>query len=73
MNRRVTKLEPKLGLNMPFSELLERLVQTKPKDVEASIVRAKQMRPPASRPASSSHKKVGARGFCEKSNPSIRL
>jgi hypothetical protein len=50
MNRRGTKLEPKLGLNMPFSELLERLVQTKPKEVDASIVRAKQMRPPAAAP-----------------------
>jgi len=47
MNRRGTKLEPKLGLNMPFRELLERLVQTKPKEVEASIVRAKRMRPTA--------------------------
>jgi hypothetical protein len=37
MNRPGKKLEPKLGLNMPFGELLERLVQTDPKEVEASV------------------------------------
>jgi len=42
MSRRGKKLEPKLGLNMPFGELLDRLIQTKPSEVEASVRRAKQ-------------------------------
>ena len=41
MNPRGKKLEPKLGLNMPFPELVERLAQTDPKEVEESIERAK--------------------------------
>ena len=45
MNPRGKKLEPKLGLNMPFAELVERLVQTKPKEVERSIEKAKQKNP----------------------------
>lgn len=45
MKRRAKKLEPKLALDMPFGELLERLIQTKPAHVEASIVRSKQRRP----------------------------
>jgi hypothetical protein len=45
MNAKGKKLEPKLGLDMPFGELLERLVKTKPTEVEASIERAKQKRP----------------------------
>jgi len=45
MKRRGKKLEPKLGLDMPFGELLGRLVQTDPKEVEASIRRSKQRRP----------------------------
>ncbi len=47
MKRRGKKLEPKLGLDMPFGELLGRLVQTKPEEVEASITRSKQKRPTA--------------------------
>lgn len=42
MNPKGKKLEPKLGLDMPFSELVRRLIQTKPKEVERSIARAKQ-------------------------------
>ncbi len=45
MKRRGKKLEPKLALNMPFGELIERLAQTKPSEVEASIARSKQKRP----------------------------
>jgi hypothetical protein len=52
MKRRGKKLEPKLALAMPFDELLGRLVQTKPEQVEASIKRAKQKRPEARRPKS---------------------
>jgi hypothetical protein len=46
MNPRGKKLEPKLGLDMPFAELVERLMQTDPKEVEASIEKAKQEKPP---------------------------
>jgi hypothetical protein len=42
MNQRGKKLEPKLGLNMPFSELVARLAQTDPREVDESIERAKQ-------------------------------
>jgi hypothetical protein len=45
MNPRGKKLEPKLGLDMPFTELLQRAIQTKPKEVERSIERAKQKNP----------------------------
>jgi hypothetical protein len=45
MNPRGKKLEPKLKLNMPFDEALRRFVQTKPKEVEKSIERAKQKKP----------------------------
>jgi hypothetical protein len=44
MNQRGKKLEPKLGLDMPFGELLDRLVRAKPAEVEESIRRAKQRR-----------------------------
>jgi hypothetical protein len=46
MNPRGKKLEPKLGLHMPFTELLERLMRTNPKDVEESVEKAKQKEPP---------------------------
>jgi hypothetical protein len=45
MNPRGKKLEPKLGLDMPFSELIERLMQTDPEEVEESVERAKQEKP----------------------------
>ncbi len=34
INPRGKKLEPKLGLDMPFGELVQRLLQTDPKQVE---------------------------------------
>jgi hypothetical protein len=47
MNPRGKKLEPKLGLDMPFAELVERLMQTDPKEVDESVEKAKQKtRPP---------------------------
>ena len=45
MNPRGKKLEPKLGLKMPFGELVERLMQTDPKEVERSIAKSKQKKP----------------------------
>jgi hypothetical protein len=45
MNPRGKKLEPKLGISMPFAELVERLMQTDPKEVERSIEKAKQEKP----------------------------
>lgn len=51
MKRRAQKkLEPKLALAMSPDELLGRLVQTDPKEVEASIARSKQKRPSADPP-----------------------
>jgi hypothetical protein len=46
MNPRGKKLEPKLAIDMPFGELLGRLTQTKPKEVEQSIAKAEQKKPP---------------------------
>jgi hypothetical protein len=45
MNPRGKKLEPKLGLDMPFAELVERMMQTDPKEVEVSIEKAKEKKP----------------------------
>jgi hypothetical protein len=42
MNAKGKKLEPKLKLDMPFGEALERYAQTKSKEVERSIERSKQ-------------------------------
>lgn len=42
MNPSGKKLEPKLGLDMSFGEALERFIQTKPKEVERSVEKAKQ-------------------------------
>jgi len=41
-NPKGSKLEPKLKLDMTFDEALRRFVQTKPKEVEKSIAKAKQ-------------------------------
>lgn len=46
MKPKGSKLEPMLKLDMPFGEALERFVQTKPKEVEASIARSKRKKPP---------------------------
>lgn len=53
------KLEPKLGLDMPFAEALQRFIQTKPQEVEKSIARAKQKRekPPGPKKGSSGNKR----------------
>lgn len=48
--RKGDKLEPKLALDMDFAEALERFAQTKPEEVEESIERAKQKRPPGNDP-----------------------
>jgi hypothetical protein len=50
MNPRGKKLEPKLGLDMPFGELVERLMQTDPKEVESSVEKAKQKKPASPEP-----------------------
>jgi hypothetical protein len=49
MNPRGKKLEPKLKLDMSFGEALQRFVQTKPKEVERSIEKAKQKNSPRSK------------------------
>jgi hypothetical protein len=40
------KLEPPLKLDMSFGEALARAIQTKPSEVEESIERSKQKKPP---------------------------
>jgi hypothetical protein len=46
MSPKGKKLEPKLGLDMGFDEALERFVRTSPAEVDASIERSKQKKPP---------------------------
>jgi len=46
MTNKGKKLEPPLKLDMDFSEALRRFVKTDPKEVEESIERAKQKKPP---------------------------
>ena len=43
---RSTPPEPPLGLDMPFDEALKRFIGTDPREVEASIKRAKKKKPP---------------------------
>lgn len=62
MKARGKKLEPKLGLDMPFGELLGRLIQTKPSEVEASISRSKQKRLVAGEPKRKGHKRPKQKG-----------
>jgi hypothetical protein len=45
MNPRGKKLGPKLGLDMPFAELVERLMQTDPEEVEESVEKSKTKKP----------------------------
>ena len=46
MTNKGKKLEPPLKLDMSFGEALARALQTDPKEVESSILRAKQKKPP---------------------------
>jgi hypothetical protein len=48
MSRKIrsTPPEPPLGLDMPFDEALKRFIGTDPKEVEASVKRAKKKKPP---------------------------
>jgi hypothetical protein len=43
--------EPALGLDMPFDDALRRFIGTDPKEVEASIKRAKKKKPPGGKKA----------------------
>jgi len=56
MNAKGRKLEPKLGLDMPFAEALERFVLTDPKEVERSIAKSKNKKPPGSKPSGNKRK-----------------
>lgn len=49
MSKKGKTLEPSLGLDMPFDEAMERFMQTDPKQVEASIERSKQKKPPGAK------------------------
>jgi hypothetical protein len=44
-----TPPEPAFGLDMPFDEALKRFIGTDPKEVEASIGRAKKKKPPGNK------------------------
>lgn len=46
MTNKGKKMEPPLKLEMSFEEALARAVQTKPSEVEASVERSKQRKPP---------------------------
>lgn len=49
MTRKGRKQDPALGLDMDFEEALSRFVATSPKEVEESIERAKEKKPPQDR------------------------
>jgi hypothetical protein len=51
MNRKIksTPPEPPFGIDMPFDEALKRFISTDPKEVEASVGRAKKKKPPGSK------------------------
>jgi hypothetical protein len=49
MKPKPKKLEPKLGLDMPFEEALQRFIQTDPTEVENGIKKSKKKRPPGSK------------------------
>ena len=46
MKPKPKKLEPKLGLDMPFEEALQRFIQTDPIEVENGIKKSKKRKPP---------------------------
>lgn len=46
MSNKGKKLEPKLGLNMDFDEAMSRFAATLPSEVEASIAKSKEKKPP---------------------------
>lgn len=46
MTNKGKKLEPPLKLDMSFAEMMVRALQTDPKEVETSIERAKEKKPP---------------------------
>lgn len=54
MTNKGKKIEPPLKLDMSFGEALARALQTDTKEVEASIERAKQKKPPGLLPPSGS-------------------
>lgn len=60
MNNKGKKLEPSLGLDMPFDEAMERFIRTDPKQVEASIARSKQKKPPGTKKKKPAIKKAAA-------------
>lgn len=45
-----TPPEPALGLDMPFDEALKRFIGTDPREVDASVKRAKKKKPPGGKP-----------------------
>ncbi len=51
MTNKGKKLEPPLKLDMSFGEALNRFVATKPGEVEESIARSKQKKPPGAEPS----------------------
>lgn len=55
------KLEPKLGLDLPFEDALRRFIQAKPKEVEKSIERAKQAKAPKKKPPGRKQRPGGSR------------
>lgn len=64
MTRKGDKQEPPLHIEMDFGEALERFGRTDPKQVEASIKRAKQKKagPPKKAPGKSVAGKKGDKG-----------
>ncbi len=54
------KTEPPLFLDMDFEEALSRFARVKPEEVQESVDRAKQKKPPGDKPARRRPKKGGS-------------
>jgi hypothetical protein len=59
MSNKGKALEPKLALDMPFETALQRFMQAKPKEVEASIERSKKKKPPKAKAVKKKKKTPG--------------
>lgn len=72
MTNKGKKLEPPLKLDMSFAEMMVRALQTDPKEVEASIERAKQKKPQVISPSGPKGVKTGEMAEGRKRKPSAK-
>jgi hypothetical protein len=61
MSNKGKALEPKLALDMPFDEALQRFMRAKPSEVEASIEKSKKKKPPKAKVVKKKKKTPGSK------------